>query len=100
VKTIWKDVKCTKQFALIAVKNVKFPSNLTAQDQYTAESALLKEGPQDQIGHIEDINTVFTGYQQIKDSLYFFRSLSFFDMLSATAHLETLSTNRSLFFSL
>jgi len=56
-------VKCTKQFAPIAARNAKFPSNLTAQGQYTAESALLREDPRDQtlaedrmgqIGHIED----------------------------------------------
>jgi len=57
-------VKCTRQFAPTAVKNAKFPSNLTAQDQYTAESALpredlkdqtfVAEDPMDQIGHIED----------------------------------------------
>jgi len=51
---VWKDVKCTKRFAPIVVKNVKSPSNLTAQDRYTAESALLREDPKDQIGHIED----------------------------------------------
>jgi len=45
-------------------KSAKFPSSLTAQDPYTAESALPKEDrkdqalvvedPMDQIGHAED----------------------------------------------
>jgi hypothetical protein len=54
VKVVWKDVKCTKQFALIVVRNAKFLSNPTAQDQYTAKSALLREGQQDQIVLIGD----------------------------------------------
>jgi len=54
VKTAWKVVKCTKQFALIAVKNAKFPSDPTAQDQYTAESALPREDPQGQTLAEED----------------------------------------------
>jgi len=54
VKTAWKVVKCSKQFALIAVKNAKFPSNPTAQDQYTAESAMLREDPQGQTLAAED----------------------------------------------
>ena len=63
VKTVWKDVKCTKQFVPSVARNAKFPSNLTAQDQYTAESALLRGDPRDQtlaedlmdqIGRIED----------------------------------------------
>jgi len=54
VKTAWKVVKCTKQFAPIAVKNAKFPSNPTAQDQYTAKSALPREDPQGQILAEED----------------------------------------------
>jgi hypothetical protein len=55
VKVVWKVVKCTKQFALIAVKNAKFPSNPTAQDQYTAESAMPKEDPQGQTLAAEDL---------------------------------------------
>jgi hypothetical protein len=47
-------VKCTKQFALIVVRNAKFPSNPTAQDQYTAESVMLREDPQGQILAEED----------------------------------------------
>jgi 3-hydroxymyristoyl/3-hydroxydecanoyl-(acyl carrier protein) dehydratase len=54
VKTAWKVVKCSKQFALIAVKNAKFPSNLTAQDQYTAKSALPREDRKGQILAEED----------------------------------------------
>jgi hypothetical protein len=55
VKVIWKDVRCIKRFALIVVRNAKFPSNPTAQDQYTAENVMLREDPRDQTGHIEDI---------------------------------------------
>jgi hypothetical protein len=55
VKTAWKIVKCSKQFALIAVKNAKFPSNPTAQGQYTAESVMLREDPQDQTLAEEDL---------------------------------------------
>ena len=51
---LWKVVKCTKQFAPNAVKNAKFPSNPTAQDQYTAESAMLREDPQGQVLVVED----------------------------------------------
>ncbi len=60
----WKDVRCTRQYALIVEKSAKFPSSLTAQDPYTAESAspkedrkdqaLVVEDPMDQIGHAED----------------------------------------------
>jgi hypothetical protein len=42
-RVAWKAVKCIRQFALIAVRNVKFPSNLTQVDQFTAENAGLKE---------------------------------------------------------
>jgi hypothetical protein len=51
---LWKVVKCTKQSAPIAVKNAKFPSSPTAQDQYTAENAMLRDDLPDQTGHIED----------------------------------------------
>ena len=56
MKTTWKVVKCSKQFALIAVKNAKFPSNPTVQDQYTAENAMLREDPQDQTSVEEDLS--------------------------------------------
>jgi len=48
-------VKCTKQFALIVARNAKFHSNPTAQDQYTAESALPREDPQGQTMAVEDL---------------------------------------------
>jgi len=54
VKRAWKVEKCTKQFAPIAVKNAKFPSNPTAQDQYTAKSALPREDPKGQVLVEED----------------------------------------------
>ena len=57
-------MKCTKQFAPIAVKNAKFPSNPTAQDQYTAKSALPREDPQGQI--LAEDRMVQTG--QIEDT--------------------------------
>jgi hypothetical protein len=41
--------KCIKQPALIVVKNVKFPSNLTLADQFTAENVGQKEDPQEEI---------------------------------------------------
>jgi hypothetical protein len=41
--------RCTKQSALIVSKNVKFHSNLTEPDQYTAENVTEKEA------HPEDI---------------------------------------------
>ena len=66
MKTVWKDVKCTKQFVPIAVRNAKFPSNLTAQDQYTAESALPREDPPEQTDHTEDTKQRIYRYQQIE----------------------------------
>jgi hypothetical protein len=43
--------KCIRQPALNAVKNVKYHSNLTQADQFTAENALLKN---DQQGRQDD----------------------------------------------
>jgi hypothetical protein len=60
-------VKCTKQFALIAVKNAKFLSNPTAQDQYTAESVLPREG---QVLAEEDTRHIYASYQQAEDSFF------------------------------
>jgi len=34
----WQRKRCTRQFALIVERNVKFPSSRTQADQYTAES--------------------------------------------------------------
>jgi hypothetical protein len=36
-------------YALIVVKNVKSHSNLTEEDPYTAENAILNEGRQEDI---------------------------------------------------
>jgi hypothetical protein len=44
--------RCTRQSALIVSKNVKFHSNLTEPDQYTAENATQNED------HPEDIRLV------------------------------------------
>ena len=41
--------KCIRQFVLIVAKNVKFHSNLTEADQYTAENAMQREDPQEEI---------------------------------------------------
>ncbi len=39
--------RCTRQLALTAEKNVKFLSNQTVQDQFTAESATQNVDPQE-----------------------------------------------------
>ncbi len=54
VKKLWKDVRCTRQYALIAERNAKFPSSLTRTGQSTAESAGLREDPKDQVSAAED----------------------------------------------
>jgi len=41
--------KCIRQFVLIASKNVKFRSNLTEADLYTAENAMQKEAPPEEV---------------------------------------------------
>jgi len=41
--------KCIRQFVLSAAKNVKFRSNLTEADPYTAENAMQREDPQEEI---------------------------------------------------
>lgn len=61
---LWKDARCTRQYALIADRNAKFPSSPIRTGQSTAESALPREDPKDQasaaedpmdqIGHVED----------------------------------------------
>jgi len=53
-RIIWSDVKCIRQFVLIAVKSAKFPLNLTEADPFTAENAMLREDRKDQIDRIED----------------------------------------------
>ena len=47
-------MRCSRLFALIAVKNAKFPSNLTLAGQSTAENAGLREDHQDQALAAED----------------------------------------------
>jgi len=47
-KAKWQRKKCTRQFALNAGRNVKFPSSLTQADLFTAESAGLKNVAQDE----------------------------------------------------
>jgi len=42
-----KSEKCTRLYALIVVKNVKFPSNLTEANPYIAENAIPNEDPQE-----------------------------------------------------
>ncbi len=56
-KIIWHITiaRCTKLYALNAAKNVKSPSNLTAQDPFIAGNALLREDPKDQALVAEDI---------------------------------------------
>jgi len=44
-----KNEKCIRLYAPTAVKNVKFPSNLTEADPYTAENAILNEDPREDI---------------------------------------------------
>ena len=46
---IEKPGKCTRLYALIVVKNVKFLSNLTEADLYIAENAILNEDPREDI---------------------------------------------------
>jgi hypothetical protein len=41
--------KCIRQFVLSAARNVKFRSNLTEADPYTAENAMQREDPQEEI---------------------------------------------------
>ena len=44
---IEKTEKRTRPYAPIVVKNVKFRSNLTEADPYTAENAILNEDPRE-----------------------------------------------------
>jgi hypothetical protein len=41
----WQRKRCTRQFALIVERNVKFPSSLTQADRFTAESV----GPREEV---------------------------------------------------
>ncbi len=40
--------KCIRQFVLSAAKNVKFRSNLTEADPYTAGNVMQREDPQEE----------------------------------------------------
>jgi len=42
-----KNEKCTRLYAPIVEKNVRFPSNLTEANPYTAENAILNEDPRE-----------------------------------------------------
>jgi len=44
---IEKTEKCTRLYALTVVRNVRFRSNLTEADPYTAENVMLKEDPRE-----------------------------------------------------
>ena len=63
-------MKCTKQFAPIAVKNAKFPSNPTAQDQYTAESAMPREDPKDQTSAEEGLSDQIDHTEDTRQRVY------------------------------
>jgi len=41
--------KCIRQSVLIVERNVKFPSNPTEADQFTAENVILNEDPKGDI---------------------------------------------------
>jgi len=41
--------KCIRQFVLSVVRNVKFRSNLMEADPYTAENAMQREDPQEEM---------------------------------------------------
>jgi hypothetical protein len=41
--------KCIRQFVPSVARNVKFRSNLTEEDLYTAENAMQREDPQEEI---------------------------------------------------
>jgi hypothetical protein len=58
---------------LIVARNVKFPSNLTAADRYTAENAILNEEEQ------EDIKLTKASIYRLSTILFLF--LSSFDVL-------------------
>jgi hypothetical protein len=42
-RVVWRNARCTRQSALIAARNAKFPSSLTRAGRFTAEIAGLKE---------------------------------------------------------
>jgi hypothetical protein len=51
--------KCTTQSALNVDKNVKFHSNPTQADRYTAESVMLNEGPREEIDIKQQPKSIF-----------------------------------------
>ncbi len=53
-----REKKCTKQFALNAKRNVKFPSNLTEVGQSTAENAMPRGNRKDLTDHTEDTKSI------------------------------------------
>jgi hypothetical protein len=44
-----REKRCTRQFALIAGRNVKYHSSLMAADPYIAESVTRRDHPQEEI---------------------------------------------------
>jgi hypothetical protein len=44
-----REKRCTRQFALNAGRNVKFPSSQMVADQYTAESVTRREHPHEEV---------------------------------------------------
>ena len=60
--------KCIRQCVLSVARNVKFRSNLTEADPYTAENAMQREDPQEEI----DIDTKLTSWLPILRSQSFF----------------------------
>ena len=44
-----KEKRCTRQFALIAEKNVKSHSSQMVADQFTAESVTRREHPHEEV---------------------------------------------------
>jgi len=60
--------KCIRQFVLSVSRNVKFHSNLTKADLYTAENATQREDPQEEVA----IDIKLTSYLSILRSQPFF----------------------------
>jgi len=58
--------KCIRQFVLSVARNVKFRSNLMEADPYTAENAMQREDPQ------EEVDTKLTSRLPILRSQSFF----------------------------
>jgi hypothetical protein len=56
----WPEERCIKQFVLNAERNVKFRSNLTEADQYTAKNAIQNEDHQEDTNLAISIHSLFT----------------------------------------